>query len=324
MREHLITAGALCACLSLAACGSIGDPKFPARFVPNPVTDLTVVQQGRNLIAAFTIPALTTDGLPVKEISLIDLRDGTGAFDLAQWESSARLIPVTPPEKPSVMRVPIPVEGLIGKEVLVGVRIGGLKGRVSAWSTLVAVRIEPPLDTPADVAADASADGVVLRWRPGNASAWKIFRMAPDDSEPVLLGESDKPQYQDRKAAYGTTYRYVVQAQREKVESEPSAQVSITPRDTFPPATPTGLAAAAGTSTIELTWLRNTESDFKEYRVYRATGDGAFEMIAGGLSAPAYSDTKIESGKRYRYAVAAVDQVGNVSGRCAPVEAAAP
>ena len=47
-------------------------------------------------------------------------------------------------------------------------------------------------------------------------------------------------------------------------------------------------------------------------------------MIASGLAAPAYSDAKIESGKRYRYAVAAVDQAGNVSERCAPMEAAAP
>lgn len=324
MRKHLTTAAALGAFLWLTACGSVGDPKFPARYVPNPVTDLTLVQQGASLIAVFTIPALTTDGLPVKEISLVDLRIGTGTFDPAQWEAQARLVPVIAPERPSVVRVPIPVEGLVGKEVLVGVRIGGVKGRVSAWSNLAALRVEPPLDAPAAVSVRASADGVALSWNGGNASAWRIFRMAEKDKDPTLLGESDKPEYLDRTAAFGQTYRYVVQADREKVQSEASAPVTIELVDTFPPAVPVGLAVAAGTSTIELTWLRNTEPDFKEYRVYRAVGDGAFEMIAGGLAAPAYSDAKIESGKRYRYAVAAVDQAGNVSERCAPMEASAP
>ena len=155
MRKHLTTAAALGAFLWLTACGSVGDPKFPARYVPNPVTDLTLVQQGASLIAVFTIPALTTDGLPVKEISLVDLRIGTGTFDPAQWEAQARLVPVIAPERPSVVRVPIPVEGLVGKEVLVGVRIGGVKGRVSAWSNLAALRVEPPLDAPAAVSVVA-------------------------------------------------------------------------------------------------------------------------------------------------------------------------
>ena len=36
-----------------------------------------------------------------------------------------------------------------------------------------------------------------------------------------------------------------------------------------------------GTSTIELSWERNTEARFQGYNVYRAVGGGAFERIAG-------------------------------------------
>jgi fibronectin type 3 domain-containing protein len=42
------------------------------------------------------------------------------------------------------------------------------------------------------------------------------------------------------------------------------------------------------------------------------------------LEAPAASDRGIETGRRYRYAVTAVDQKGNESARSAAVEVVAP
>jgi fibronectin type 3 domain-containing protein len=74
--------------------------------------------------------------------------------------------------------------------------------------------------------------------------------------------------------------------------------------------------AAAGS--VELTWERNTEADLAGYRVYRATGDGAFEKL-DDVQVPAYSDRKVEAGKTYRYALSAVDQAGNESARSAAV-----
>lgn len=324
MRTRLWVSGVVCASLSLAACGSMGDPKFPATFIPNAVTDLTVVQRGSNLVAVFTIPPLTVEGLPVKEISLVDLRAGTGTFDPAEWERVAKLFPVPAPEKPSIVTGRIPVDGFVGKEVLVGVRIGGPKGRVSAWSKLAAVHVQPPLDTPSSVVAEGTAQGVKLRWQAGNASAWRIFRSTETQKEPALLGKSDKPEYVDTTAAYGAQYAYLIQAEHDDAESEPSTPVTWKLEDTFPPSVPTDLAAATGTTTIELTWLRNTDPDFKGYRVYRAEGDGAFNMIAENLVVSGYSDKNVQSGKRYRYTVAAVDQAGNVSDRSKSVEAVAP
>ena len=92
----------------------------------------------------------------------------------------------------------------------------------------------------------------------------------------------------------------------------------------FRPAVPTGLNASAGVGAVELAWDRNTEPDFKEYRVFRAEGDGAFALIAGGLDAPIYSDHGVESGKHYRYQVVASDQPGNASQPSAPVEVTVP
>jgi len=49
----------------------------------------------------------------------------------------------------------------------------------------------------------------------------------------------------------------------------------------------------------------------------------AFEKVAALIDAPAYSDRQVEAGKRYRYAVASVDQAGNESARTEAVEVTA-
>ncbi len=103
-------------------------------------------------------------------------------------------------------------------------------------------------------------------------------------------------------------------------ESEDSATVSITPKDEFPPAPPTGLNFILGGKTIELTWTRNTETDLKGYRVYRAFENNNFERITTDTQdSTSYSDRNLESGKRYRYAVTAIDTAGNESKMSEPV-----
>jgi fibronectin type 3 domain-containing protein len=54
-----------------------------------------------------------------------------------------------------------------------------------------------------------------------------------------------------------------------------------------------------------------------------AIENGEFQKLAGPTDTPAFSDMSIESGKRYRYAVTALDQTGNESARSAPAEAIA-
>ena len=123
----------------------------------------------------------------------------------------------------------------------------------------------------------------------------------------------------------GTMYRYRVQAVNgDQHQSEVSAEAAVTPQDVFPPAVPAELSGVQGVGTIELVWQRNTEEDFAGYNVFRATGGGEFEKIAGPIDAPAYSDRAVEAGKTYRYAVSALDRAGNESARTAPVEVVAP
>ena len=308
----------------LTACGYIGDPLPPALNIPVQISGLRAVQRGAKLIVEFTIPDLTTEGLPITSVESVDLRAGPyegPQFNIDGWAAAARPIK-TGTLKPGNVRVEEPVAPWLGKEVILSVRLINRKGRASQWSNLVVMPVIAPIAAPVNLKAESTAEGVRLTWNSDAPLAFRIFRGKD------LLGKSDKNEYLDKDAQFGKEYVYTVQATRKtgeiEAESESSSPFTITPRDTFPPATPTGASAIAGTTTIELNWDRNTESDFKNYRIFRAAGAGNFEPIADAIEAPAYSDRTIVSGTAYRYAITAVDQAGNESPRSNVVEITAP
>jgi fibronectin type 3 domain-containing protein len=51
--------------------------------------------------------------------------------------------------------------------------------------------------------------------------------------------------------------------------------------------------------------------------------NGPYEKIGALVEAPAFTDTKVQAGRRYRYVVSAVDVLGNESERSNPVEVVA-
>jgi hypothetical protein len=322
----------LLAGLFLAGCGSVGEPLYPALNVPTTITDLTAVQRGDKIDIRFTVPKLTTEGLVLKQIGSVDMRIGpspAGGFNANEWANGAQRIEVSPPAvsplpQPGAGRAEQPVQGLVGKELLVAVRLGNSKGRMSDWSNFVAITIETPLAKPADVNAESVPEGVRVTWNEPSLTTFRVFRKAGEQKEPNLLATPDKPDYVDTTTEYGKTYQYYVQGIHDKTESDVVESNIVTPKDIFPPKAPAGLTASVGIGAVELAWTRNTESDFKEYRVFRSEENGPYIQIAAGLEAPVYSDHKIESGKHYRYRVSAVDQVGNPSEPSEPIEVTAP
>ena len=275
----------------------------------------------------FTIPPLTTEGLPVKQIGGIELRVGpskSDPFNTDQWASDAAKVEIPVPSKIGPVHFTFAVQPYIGQEVIVGVRAVSTKGRASEWSNFVALHVQPPLTTPAEFRPQLVPQGVLLTWNAPSEPSFHIIRKAQEEQRAAQIGVTTETQYLDAQIQYGKTYEYWVQGVNGEAQSEYAGPVTAKPEDKFAPAVPSGVAASAGLQTIELAWERNTESDFKGYRVFRAIGDGPFEKIADMIEAPSFSDNKTEAGTRYRYAVSAVDQTGNESERSAPVEATAP
>lgn len=329
MRAH----AAFLLSLGLAGCGYVGAPLPPALNVPEKIADLRGIQRGDRIEVAFTPTLMSTDRILMKEIAGIELRAGPipeGEFNFDRWLTGSVRTPDVPAQA-EFTEAKIPIGNWAGRNVLVAVRAIGPSGRPSEWSNYLTLFIVPPPVTPSGVRADAHPQGAVLEWERGAAPAdasWRIFRRGPDDQEAVLMATARDPRWVDPGAVFGKTYLYrvqtVVPASEGVAESPLSAPAEVTPVDRFPPEPPAGLTAIAGVNSIELTWDRCPEPDAAGYLILRGAGSEALVQIAGPVPQPAFSDQKVESGKRYRYAIAAVDERGNTSAPGAPVEIAAP
>jgi len=91
--------------------------------------------------------------------------------------------------------------------------------------------------------------------------------------------------------------------------------------DTKPPLSPQAVEASDLAYAIELSWLRNGESDLLGYHVYRLVGgrEGVYgddrpeRLTEDPLSDPYFLDDEVLPGLLYLYSVSAVDQCGNES-----------
>lgn len=319
------TAAAALLPIFFSACGYVGDPLPPLANIPSRVTDLAAVQRGGRIIVQFAIPKRTTENFLIKDELTLDLRAGTSpsaTFDANQWAAQAHRIPQ------SALPYSIPAAEWAGKEIAIAVNVIGLNGKASGWSNFANVPVVPEPPRPDAVRAVATASGVRLQWD-GPPGDFRVFRRTAEETEPARLADIAANTWTDASAAYGKLYRYVVLRivkldERREAESELSDEAEITPVDTFAPTVPTDVRAAAGPDSIELSWERSPEPDVAGYRIYRAVASGDWEKLADGGPIPTYSDRKAERGKSYRYAVSAVDQLGNESARSAAVEAALP
>jgi hypothetical protein len=245
-----------------------------------------------------------------------------------------------------------------GGTVAYTVRTRASQKRASADSNVVTVRVFPVPERIAAVEAKVTDTAIELSWPvPARTSAgdplsaaiagYRVYRaeinasasatttqgLAQNREEPRFapLAPTESNNYRDTSFNFDHTYLYmvrsVIQAEGKELESSDSQPVTVTPRDTFPPAPPQGLVAAvlpgstAGTVLVDLSWSINLETDFAGYHVYRSEQEGTRGQLltADLLPTPAIRDTSVEPGHRYWYTVTAVDRAGNESAPSAPL-----
>ena len=312
--------------LCLSGCGYMGEPLPPALNRPERVQDIAALQRGSNIVVQFTIPAITTEGLPLKKKDRdIELRagpPGPDGFSMDTWQRTSDRVPVVADDKAGMARVEVPAAKFYGKTVDIAVNVHGPGGNTVGWSRMAIVEVVPELPTPQALETSDAPDAIQLEWHAA-APEFRVFRKLVPDVNWVQIATSAKPSYTDNMIDYDKTYQYQVQSiqktEQGYAESELSDVHTVKPVDKFPPAVPAGVAAVPGTRSIELVWNRNAEKDFAAYRVYR---DG--KRIAEGFTAPAFSDRDVQPKVTYRYEVSALDTAGNESARTAAVEAVIP
>ena len=324
------------AILLTAGCGYIGAPMTPLANVPNRISDLATMQRGPAVIVHCTLPTLTTENVAIRKSVKLDLRIGAAGehFDPAAWAREAT--PVSPVEiKDGIATYKIATREWTGKQVTIGVRSIGANGKPSAWSNFETFPVVAPPETPSRPDVTDTAAGEHLAWT-GRGDQFRVLRRVGDEKEYTVAATVTGHEWTDAGIDYGKPYSYLVQAlvdagnkdagNKKVAESDLSEANTLTPVDTFPPAVPSGLRADRTANSVSLVWESDTEPDLAGYRVYRSEGSGPWQKLADVNAVPSYSDTAVEHGKTYHYAVSAFDKAAKVneSERSAPVEVVFP
>jgi hypothetical protein len=285
------------------------------------------VQRGNRVLVDFTISELTTDGLGLR-LSGVELRLGTTGpgGDIDAWAAAADRIEVTA-AGPGPQHTEAPIAKWTGQPVWLAVRTASHKGKWGAWSNVVAMEVVPEVRLPR-VQAESAPQGVRLTWTFDQQRAGqqvRIYRKRAAEQTFAQAAVVAGGEWIDREARFGEPVEYAVQAVIGSAESERGEPQKIIPEDRFAPAIPTGLTAIAGIAGVELSWEPNTESDAAGYILFRAAeGEANLAPLTERIAPPSYSDRQVKAGVKYRYAVRSVDQQGNQSALCAPVEVTAP
>ena len=316
MKRYFPVAGVA---LFAVSCGYVGDPLPPALNIPQPVQDLRAQQVESKIDASFTIPLKTTENLAITDIAAVEIRVGRapeGGWNPDAWAAAAKAIAVDA-NKPGPAETSFDAREFAGEVVVLAVRTANRKGRSSAWSNRVTLRVETPVITPGDFVADSAPNGSVLSWN-GYDGPVIVYR------DGAAIGEGSNGRFADPRALLGKVYTYEIQARGDKAHGRKTGPKSLTVEDRFPPAAPSGLTVVAGAGTVELSWNPNPEPDILGYAVLRAIGDGKFAAVASQLDAPAFTDRDVQRGSRYRYMVTALDLRKNQSVTSQEVEITVP
>jgi len=342
-----------------AGCGAPGEPQPPSPPIPAAITDLIAHQQGNGVQLVFTLPGRTTGGERLAEPPATEIFRGTLKPDGKPDNKSFRLVYTIPGALADTYAAqgkiqftdPIAADELRARSstlVAYRVRTRAAKKKDSADSNTAIAKLYAVADRISSVSAKVTQSTIELAWQVPRigadsgetVAAYHIYRgelettapippggdlsQAKWKNPPLLLAPAPSNSYSDTFFEFGKTYVYMVRsvtiAEGNPVESDDSLPAIVTPRDTFPPATPQTVVAAVlpgenDSPIVDLSWSINVENDLAGYRVYRSEtrGERGQLLQAELVSSPAFRDSSVESGHRYWYSVTAVDRAGNES-----------
>ena len=171
---------------------------------------------------------------------------------------------------------------------------------------------------PTNPSATAGNGSVALTWAASTGSSpitYNVYRGTNSGGEgsTPLASNLTSPAYTDKSVTNGTPYYYTVSATNSVSTSAQSSQVLATPQATgIAPSVPVGVTAAAGNTSVALSWSASTGSSPITYNVYRGTSSGGegSTSVATGISSPTYTDSGLTNGTQYYYQVSATNSVG--------------
>ena len=334
----------------VGGCASPGDPIARKPPVAEPVSDLRAEQTANQVVLTFTLPNETVDRQPLTHPLAVEIYRGIGAPG-ADSEAHMRLLATVPSAEVNqyatqghvVYVDSLGPQDFAQKDVAgasYSIRTRASVEKDSEPSNVAYLLIRPALEPISDLKTQVTQSAIALAWTAptktftGSTPAVTGYRLYRAEERStgegpqaplVKIGESQSLSFQDTQFEFGRTYVYsvrsVVGSGVEALESADSNLVTITPRDTFPPAAPLGLVVALvprGADTpahLELSWAISPETDVAGYYVYRSEQAGVqgARLNTDLLLTPAFRDMNLQPGHRYFYSATAVDRSGNES-----------
>lgn len=196
----------------------------------------------------------------------------------------------------------------------------------AASNTATVTTPQSPPSAPSGLTAAAlSPTQVSLAWTDtsSNETGFVVERSTGSGWSTVATPGANAQGATDATAMPGTAYTYRVTARNDAGSSAAVTASVATPQ--APPSAPTGLSATAPSGTqVSLAWT-DTSSNETGFRIERATGGGAFGVLATtGANVTGYSDTSVVSSTGYTYRVTAFNGEGNSASVTASVTTPAP
>lgn len=266
------------------------------------------------LTAGAAAPAQTTPATPAQTTPAAP----TPTTPAAPTQATPGTTPQPPPAKPGApagsKAKPAPPKPTDPVRVYVirGVTRSGRFGPPSARVQFPVVPLPAP---PENLTTTLTEKAVVLAWKPSVEAPKAAFNVysASDTIKPLNPAPLTTPKFEHAVAAIGEEQCYSVRSVRAAgavpLEGAPSEPVCVTPKDTFAPAAPKGLAAVPTPGQISLIWDANTEADLAGYLVMRGeAGGGELQPLTPKpIRETSYRDSTVTAGVRYVYAIVAVD-----------------
>jgi len=331
--------------LLLAACGVQGPPRPPRVEQPQPIADLAVAQVGPTLELHFTLPQLATDGERLTrplEIEIFRAAMYVGQphapefpaqpwvtltpDDINRFRQERRLAYVVRFSQEELQRSQGTALAFTLRSLTRGFRRRPVHSEFSNVVQAMLLDVSVPVE---DLQARVTEEALVLDWTPprrsltgrdsSNIAGYRVYESttgAPGSFQ--MRAEVVSPPYAQRTFSFDRTYFFKIRTFSRigswVGESEDSNVVAVTPRDVFPPATPTALTAAYAAGMVELLWTPNTEADLAGYNLYRREEGKPRQRLNNDLLlTPIFRDPTVQPKHRYWYAVTAIDLANNES-----------
>jgi hypothetical protein len=336
--------------ISLSGCGKIGDPLPPIPRAPLIIDELSVAQEGTQLVLQF--PIVRSPRSPrlqrIDVYRLIESANDPLGVTQEQFSANATIID-------SILGDEVPLEkSIITKNDTLDLKNGARDLRYRYAVRLVTssgaaadfsnyALITPLFDLaspPSGIKAELREKEIEITWDapktnengtgPANVIAYNIYRSVENGPLIKLNGEPlQELRYVDTQFEFEKKYEYVLRALstltndaslNNAIESNASKPLALTPKDTFPPSAPAPITIASIGGLVSLYWPLNSEADVVGYNIYRSGVENAppdkwVKLNPQLHKTASFRDDKVEVGKQYYYQIAAVDSYGNESGR---------